>query len=201
MDKRKLHHLWTKFRLLNYRYFAVAFALSGTIAIFALRHNNLEMLRLRQDITIADENGAGVESALQALRQHVYTHMNTDLTSGGAGIRPPIQLSKTYERLVSAERGRVAAINNNVSSDAVAVCEARFPVGQLTGGRVQCVQDYVLQNGVHEQPITKELYQFDFVSPFWAPDLAGWSLAAAAIFFVLFVFRFGLEKWFQKRLR
>jgi hypothetical protein len=60
--------------------------------------------------------------------------------------------------------------------------------GSFYGGpRVACVTQYVDTRTVHEQPIPDDLYKFDFVSPGWSPDLAGWSLLAAGVFFLLFV--------------
>ena len=42
------------------------------------------------------------------------------------------------------------------------------------------------------------LYQFDFVSPRWSPDLAGWSLLAVPLGLASFVFtavdRYGLKR-------
>lgn len=169
--------------------------------ISAARQNNLEMIRLREAVKVADERGTGVEEALQALRKHVYSHMNTDLTSGDNAIRPPIQLVHTYERLARGDDERIAAHNQKVSDDAVKICEGRFPAGQIQA-RAQCVQDYITQNSLKEaqQTVPKELYQYDFVSPIWSPDLAGWSLLAAAVFFVLFVLRLSLELWLKHRL-
>ncbi len=198
MNKRKLHHIWTKLRPVRQSYLVVALIITILVAVTALRQNNLTMIRLRTAVTQADEKGQGTEEALEALRRHVYSHMNSDLTAGGNAIRPPVQLTKTYERLVSVERDRVAAINKKVADDAVAICEQKFPVGQLRDGRVPCVQEYMTKNSVSENKIVaKELYQFDFVSPVWSPDLAGWSLVLSAVLFMLLVLRFSLERWLK----
>lgn len=198
-SKRYLHHLWSKLRPISHWYFLVAAILCAVIAVGALRQNNLRMVELRQAVTVADESGEGVDVALNELREHVYAHMNTDLTSGGNAIYPPIQLKNTYERLTQDERDRVAAINKKVSADAVRICEARYPAGQLRNGRVQCVQKYITENSVQENfdDVPKELYQFAFVSPAWSPDLAGFSLLAAIVFFLFFVLRLGLGLWLK----
>lgn len=200
MNKRKLHHIWVKLRPLRQIYLLIAFILMALVAVTALRQNNLTMIRLREAVIAADEKGEGTEEALEALRQYVYVHMNTDLTTGDNAIRPPIQLTKTYERLVKSERERVASINKKVSDEAVAICEQKFPAGQLRDGRVPCVQEYITNNSAKEQPITKELYQFDFVSPVWSPDLAGWSLVLSAVLFMLLALRFSLELWLKRQL-
>lgn len=200
MNKRKLHHAWVKLRPVKQRYLGIAFIVFCLISVFALRNNNLEMVKLREAVVVADEKGDGVEEALYNLRSHVYGHMNTDLTSGSSGIHPPVQLTNTYERLAGAERERVAAMNKKIADIAVTICEQRFPAGELRNGRVQCVQEYVTTNSVKEKVIPKELYQFDFVSPKWSADLAGFSLVISVVFLVLFVFRYGLEKWVRRNL-
>lgn len=201
MNKRYLHHIWTRIRPVSYWYFLIGFILALLVSVWALRENNLQMIRLREAVITADERGEGVEEALNELRNHVYAHMNTDLSSGGNAIYPPIQLKHTYERLIKAEEDRVTAINKKVNQDAVTVCEQRFPTGRLVDGRVQCVQDYITKNTVTaEETVPKELYQFAFASPAWSPDLAGWSLVIAAVMLLLFLARFGLEKWLQHEL-
>ena len=160
------------------------------------------MVRLRDTVIEADKTGQGLNDALSALREHVYFHMNTDLTSGDNAIYPPIQLQHTYERLTEGEEDRVAAVNQKVSEDAVKVCEKRFGAGQLRDGRVKCVQDYITANSIKvEDEVPKELYQFAFVSPRWSPDLAGFSLVAAVFFLIMFLVRFGLEKWMRHELK
>jgi hypothetical protein len=194
MNKRRLHHLWVRARPIKPRYFLAGFGLSSVVAVWALRQNNLKMIELREAVMEADQTSEGVNEALTALRQQVHSHMNTDLTGGA---HPPVQLPHTYERLVKAEQARVAAINKRVAEDAVTVCERRYGVGQLNQ-RVQCVQDYKSANSVRlSSEVPKELYQFAFVAPRWSPDLAGWSLALAALFLVLFVARLVLEKWLR----
>ena len=117
--------------------------------------------------------------------------MNTDLSSGGLSIKPPIQLKYTYERLVAKEKAKVAATNKNLSSKATAFCEAQYPAGQIRA-RAQCVQEFITTHAVEEKSIPKELYQFDFVSPRWSPDLAGFSLLFSGLFLLLLIIRLGL---------
>ncbi len=202
MNKRKLHHLWTKLRPISHWYFLAAFLISSVTAVTALRNNNLEMVHLRDAVIEADKTGQNLNETLSALREHVYSHMNTDLTSGDNAIYPPIQLQHTYERLTKGEQERVKAVNQRVSKDAVTICEQRFGAGQLRDGRVKCVQDYITANSIKaESEVPKELYQFAFVSPVWSPDLAGLSLVAAIVFLALFLLRFGLQQWMKHELK
>lgn len=176
MHKRILHYYQKRLKPLSGWYLLIATVLLLSIAAFALRQNNLRMLELRSEVFQADEAGEDVEQPLRELRAHVHGHMNTDLTAGDNAIHPPIQLQYKYERLMEAEKERVREANQSVYREAEQICEDRFPAGRLADGRVQCVEQYVLENGRQPREVPKELYQFDFASPRWSPDLAGWSL-------------------------
>jgi len=166
-----------------------------------MRHNNLVMIQLRDKVTQADQQNGDVETALRNLREYVYAHMNTDLASGPNAIHPPIQLKYRYDRLVQAEKDRAANANSQVYTDAQHYCEQLYP-GSFSGGpRVPCIKDYVSSHGTTEQTIPDALYKFDFVSPAWSPDLAGWSMIAMVLFFVLFIVFYILDKWMKSSLR
>src|SRR5262249_4167086 len=117
MNKRYLHHLWTRIRPIKTWYLCAAFILALGVAVTALRNNYISMTGRRQAVTEADEKGGDVEGALQSLRAYTAAHMNTELDTGN-GVYPPIQLKYTYTRLVQAERDRVNAINSQVYTDA-----------------------------------------------------------------------------------
>jgi hypothetical protein len=198
-DKRRLHHLWTRIRPLSPWYFLALSLISSCMFIYAMRQNNLTMISLRDKVFAADEANTDVEQPLRELREYVYAHMNTNLSSG-TNIKPPIQLKYRYDRLVSAEKERVAAINAKIYNDAQVYCEQQNPTGFSGRGRVPCIEDYVSTHGTKEQPILDATYKFDFASPRWAPDLAGWSLVAATVFFILFVVRYALERLIKAEL-
>lgn len=194
-QKRALRHLWKQLKPVPAWAFLVAGVVSGVVSIYALRQNNITMITLRDAVYKADEQDGDVEGALRALREYVYAHMNTNLASGKGAIRPPIQLKQRYEQMIAAEKARAAAINGQVYTEAQVYCERLYP-GSFSGGpRVPCIEDYVSKNGTQEQPVPEDLYKFDFVSPTWSPDLAGWSLLISLTCFALFAIRYGLEKW------
>jgi len=199
MDKRHLHHLWTRIRLFSYWHFLAACIVCALIAVLALRQNNITALRLRDNVVKTDQENGDVEAALRKLRQYVYGHMNTNLATGN-GIYPPIQLKYRYERLVAAEKQRVSDENAKIYNNAQNYCEAQFPKGLSGSGRIPCIQQYIDSHGVKEQTIPDSLYKFDFVSPPWSPDLAGLSIVAAVVFGVLTIARFSLEYWFRHNL-
>jgi len=187
MDNKYLHHTWTKIRPIKTRYLLVTCLVFTLVGVNALRQNNIRMVELRDKVYQADEKGGDVEAALQTLRAHVYAHMNTNLSSGNTSVYPPVQLKYTYERLVDTEQKKLSEANANVYSDAQAHCERLFP-GSFSGGpRIPCIQEYVTTHGTDAtaQKIPDSLYKFDFVSPSWSPDVAGFSVFLAGIFVFL----------------
>lgn len=202
INKRALHHAWTLIRPIKPWYFLAASLVVAVVCIGALRSNYQTMVRLRQAVYAADaqadtQNG-NVEQALQQLRAFVSQHMNTNLATAD-GVYPPIQLVHTYERLVQAEQARANAANSQVYTAAQAQCEARFPGGLSGRSRIPCIEEYVKANGITAKKIPADLYKFDFVSPRWSPDLAGWSMVLATILLALALLRFGAG-WVLKHL-
>ena len=195
MDKKTLHYLWLRIKPIRTWYLFVGFLVAGTLAVVCLRQNYETMVDLRQAVFTADESGADVEQALQNLRTHVNSHMNTSLAGGADGIYPPIHLKGTYDRLVSAEQERVNSVNSKVYTDAQAHCERLYP-GSFSGGpRVPCIEQYVKEHGTSPKTIPDALYKFDFASPTWSPDLAGWLIVASAVLLVLAIIRFLAGRW------
>lgn len=198
MNKKRLHHIWKKFRAVKPWYFLALAIVMTLICIFALRANNEHMATLRQDVYNADKNNGNVEQALKNLQSYVTSHMNTDL-SGPNAPYPPIQLTYTYEHLLQA-KAKDAAGNDELYTEAQKYCEQQDPVDFSGHNRVPCIEQYVQAHGGGSSvgaSIPDALYKFDFVTPVWSPDLAGWSMVIAIISWLLF---FGLviaRRWFK----
>jgi hypothetical protein len=174
------------------------FIAAAIISVFALRHNNQTMVDLRNDVYAADKNNGDVNTALNNLRRYVYGHMNTNLSSGNNNIKPPIQLKYTYQRLYDVQANKIQSANQQLYTDAELYCQS---INSAFFGttRVPCVQNYVVNHGLAAANITipPGLYQFDFVSPTWSPDLAGWSLVITAILLIALIIRFVIS-WFDR---
>lgn len=171
-----------------------------------MRANNFKMVELRQAVYTADKDNGDVETALRKLREQVYGHMNTGLTSGQNAVRPPIQLQYTYQRLVGAQKAAIGSANDNedVYGQAQKYCEKAIPSGFSGSYRLSCIEAYVKQHGLATaQTIPKGLYQFDFISPTWSPDLAGWSLVTTIFLLLaagaLALFRHVLRFWLHRK--
>jgi hypothetical protein len=189
MDKKYLYHLWKQIRPIKTWYLLAAFLVAGLVGAFALRNNNLTMVKLRNDVYQADKDNGDVEASLQALRSYVNSHMNTNLTGGTDAVYPPIQLKYTYQRLQQAELAKANSANSQIYTDAQHTCEQLYP-GSVSGGpRVPCIENYVSQHDTKAKSIPDSIYKFDFVSPNWSPDFAGMSLVIAAFFLALALLR------------
>ncbi|HKR82395.1 MAG TPA: hypothetical protein VJR27_05365 [Candidatus Saccharimonadales bacterium] len=200
MDKRHLHHLWTRIRRVKIWQLFVLFVVSMGVCVFSLRANNLQMVHLRNDVYQADKTGTGVETALQKLRSYVQVHMNTNLTDGTTAVYPPIQLKYTYARLQQAEQQRVASTNAALYPAAQAYCQQQNPTDFSGRNRVPCIEDYVSRYGAKEHVIPDSMYKFSFVSASWSPDLAGWSLVLSVILLVLTLLRIFVGYWSKRHL-
>jgi hypothetical protein len=143
----------------------------------------MNMIKLKQAVYTADKQNGDINTALNNLRKYVYGHMNTNLRTGSTSTEPPIQLVNQFNRDVDAERQRIANLGSadKVYVDAQTICEkAGVPITE----RAACIQDYVTKNGKGIPQLNlpaKEVYTFDFASPIWSPDIAGFSLIISVL--------------------
>jgi hypothetical protein len=188
MNKRSLHHLWTRIRPIKTWYLFALCLVCTAICVFALRDNYTTMVTLRSAVFAADRDNGDVVGALNKLRSYVNGHMNTNLATGT--VYPPIQLTHTYNRLQQAERDRANQANAKIYTDAQHHCERLHP-GSVSGGpRVPCIEQYVKDNGTTVKKIPDAAYKFNFATPRWSPDVAGWTMALAGLFGILGILRF-----------
>ena len=197
MYRRYFHHLWARIRPVKTWYFVTVALILALICAVSLRANYQHMVTLRQAVYTADQQNGNVEQSLQTLRAYVGAHMNTTLASAD-GVYPPIQLKYTYERLQQTEKARADQVNSAVYTDAQHHCEALYPSSFSGGPRVPCIEQYVKDHGTSPKSIPTAMYKFDFATPTWSPDLAGWSFVFTLIFGVLAVVRFVLGMIFKK---
>ena len=157
----------------------VAVFSNAALSAYALRSNNLKMLTLREEVLSKDKSGEGLASALDNLRSFVNTHMHTELPTNSTAKGLPIQLTYSYQRAKEAEAKRVADLNAIVAREAQDYCQKAYPAGHFSDGigRIGCIEQYTSSHGVKENEVSEEQYKYNFVSPWWSPDLAGWSIA------------------------
>lgn len=158
----------------------------------------MHMVELRQAVYKADEHNTDVAGALQNLQAYVTTHMNTNLNSGATTVYPPIQLKYTYERLLAQGQGSLNG--EQLYAEAQRQCEAQNSADFSGRNRVPCIEQYVQTHGGGAQmaQVPDALYKFDFVSPKWSPDLAGWSLVVAVLSWLLFIVTWIANRWLKR---
>lgn len=166
--------------------FASMSAVSGGLFVLGMIRNGNGAVARYESLQAADQAGGDVEAALNDLRTFIYSHMNTEIGSP-TGIYPPIQLKGTYDRLLAAEEQRVKDTNDQLYTQAQEYCEATGNQGFSGRNRLDCINGYIDQNGAKVKTIEDSLYKYDFVSPRWSPDLAGFSLIALVLFAFLTV--------------
>ncbi|HXR50098.1 MAG TPA: hypothetical protein VN778_03685, partial [Verrucomicrobiae bacterium] len=132
------------------------------------------------------------------LQAYVTTHMNTNLSAGQGAVYPPIQLKYTYDRLVQAESDAAAASNTQLYTQAQNYCQTQIPTGFSGRGRVPCIEQYVQSHDTSLPTIPDALYKFDFVSPVWSPDFAGWSLLFAIFTWVALIVVMVARFWLKR---
>lgn len=200
MNKRHLHHLWTRVRWIRPWYFLVVALISTVVCVYALRANNQHMIVLRDAVYAADKNNTDVQKPLKALQAYVTSHMNTNLNTGRTSVYPPIQLEYTYERLVQVRQQ--SQTNTDLYSQAQAYCEALNHTDFSGHNRIPCIEQYVQSHTSQPLPsIPDALYKFSFATPRWSPDPAGWSMAIAILSGLLFVITFVASRLIRKTAR
>ena len=173
--------------LLRIAVFGVVTVFFVTLSILGLISNS-NGAKKRYDALIAvDQAGGDVETSLKELRTFIYSHMNTQIGSE-LGVKPPIQLKGTYERLVALEEEKALKSNDALYAEAQAYCESTQPSGFSGRNRLDCITTYIDTHGVKVEPkvIEDDFYKFDFVPPRWSPDVAGFSILLASVFGVVF---------------
>lgn len=154
------------------------------------------MAELRSAVYAADRDNGDVQGTLTALQRFVTSHMNTDLSGGSDNaVYPPIQLKYTYERLQEAESKKS---NEPVYREAQAHCERLNPTDFSGRNRVPCIQEYVQSHGVQQKIIPDALYKYDFVSPTWSPDMAGFGVLGAGLFALLGAVTWAIGRWLRR---
>ncbi len=181
MYNNVLRSIWPMLRKVQPWWFLIAALVCSVFAVYQLRANNLEMIQLRTAVYEADKNDGDVQKELTELQRYVTRHMNTNLSGGQNAVYPPIQLKYTYER-IKTEKLKGAS-NEQVYVDAQVFCEQRDPQNFSGRSRVPCIEEYVKANGAGSTAVPDSLYKFDFRSPKWSPDAAGFGILATVASF------------------
>jgi predicted small secreted protein len=201
MDKRKLHHLLTLLHKIHYSILIGLAIVFAVISVLSLRSNNQQMVILRAAVFTADKNNGDIEGSLKKLRKYVFAHMNTNLSSGFSAVKPPIQLKYHYDRLLENAKNEYSSTNAAMLNKAEQICIEQYPGSVFSQPRLQCAKAYAAEHPVSLKSIPEDQYKFDFASPPWTTDLAGWSMILSVTFLLLFVIRYVSEQTIRHELK
>lgn len=198
--KRRLHHVVRITRGLKLWQLLVVLGLMLFVAATLLRLNNLGMVQLRDQVATVDKTAdpAKISKALFDLQTYVNGHMNTSLDKG-------IYLQDSYNRAEEAALATAGNATTNPQSaiyeQAAAECKALFKggVASYQHDYLPCVMAKIssiapgVDTGTVVQLPKAEFYHYNFISPVWSPDFAGFSVLLTGVIILLVVARLGLN--------
>lgn len=163
----------------------------GFVAATFLRLNSIGMVQRRDAVISADKAGDQntIIQRLYDLQQYVSSHMNTDLGKG-------VYLEQSYNRaLQSWQQNQYgdANPNGNIYKKAQEVCAPQFHY--YSYAYLQCTTNELAKYPAAKDPASdtskprQETYIYNFVSPIWTPDFAGWSVVAFLVILLLIIVR------------
>lgn len=176
-DKRRVKRNIKRLERIKTWQLVILLILVGFIAATFLRLNNIGMVERRTAVITADKNGneTAILNNLYALQRHSASHMNANTG--------PIYLEGSYKRQVEKlveQAKQSSTVDRSIIERADAACRAQFP--GYSQAYVQCNASEQAKYGSTAQAQqtvvfpNPELYRHDYISPFWSPDFAGWSL-------------------------
>lgn len=168
----------------------ILLVLMSFVAATFLRLNNIGMVQRRTAVLAADEAGDSeiIQNRLYDLQRYVSDHMNTDLDKG-------VYLETSYKKAVQAAYETASNDNNpngNIYKKAQQVCAPQFTHWSME--YIRCTTGELAKYpaasnlvGAIKLP-NVNTYKYDFVSPLWSADFAGWSvLICVVILLMIFV--------------
>lgn len=195
VDKGKLHHWYQKARRIKTWQLVIVILLFSMLSVYLLRQNNLGMISRREAVVSADQKDGNIDLALKNLRTYMMHHMNTRMNQ-------PIELQYSYNRdvqnLMNAAANSGSAANADVYHQAQQECVNNdIPV------YAQCVISKTESVG-GTNPVTQiqypsvALFSYQFYSPVWSPDLAGFTVLITLLLVVCLVIRI-IGLWLVRR--
>ncbi len=196
MNQRRLHTIYKLITQVKTWQLCVLLVIGVVLSLSFLRLNNLGMDARRTVVQQADKKADkdATRLALVELQRYVSSHMNTSLGPNG------FYLEHQYNRdKQSALNSATLDSNPNsaVYQQASIECRNRFQggVSSFRNDYVACVAERVktlspsddLTSGLKLPKA--ESYRYDFASPKWSPDLAGFSVLFCLIVTSVIVIR------------
>lgn len=189
VDKRRVRKSLKQIQRIKTWQLVVLLILNVFVSATLLRLNNVGMLQRREAVHAADKQGSpeDTRARLYDLQRYAAAHMNA---STGR-----VYLQDKYNR--DAQAAIAAATNSSIQgqtvyNDAEAVCKPQYH-GWSTA-YMQCFLAELEKNPTSEKlpdPVmpVPELYRYEFLSPVWSPDFAGWSVVLLCVIVLMIIAR------------
>lgn len=189
-DKRQVRKGIRQLQYLKTWQLVIVLILVGFIAATFLRLNNIGMVQRREAVAQADKAGdrTAIQARLYDLQRYVSSHMNTQM----GDIYLEHQYKRDTESAISIASG-ASASSGNIYKQAQDVCAPKF--SGYSQAYLQCTLDYLSQFTQDKDPVTNanlpkaDVYRYNFVSPLWSPDFAGFSVLACVLILLLIIAR------------
>lgn len=192
MNKKQIRTTLKKISMLKTWQLIILLILVLFIAATALRLNNVGMDQRREGVYSADEAGDEdiIHQRLLSLREYSSSHMNANT---GAFVLKN-QYDRDSQRALADAQNKSEeseSPNGNIYKKAAEVCDPQF--SGYSQAYMQCFMNelnkYPESGAVSDSVVlpTAELYQYDFASPIWTPDIAGWTVLLAIIISVVII--------------
>lgn len=155
-----------------------------------LRLNNIGMIERRNAVAAADASGSPdtIHDRLYDLQRYASAHMNA---SPGE-----IYLTELYKRDAQAaikKSGNTNAPNQDAHKKAATVCDKQF--SYYSSAYVQCFVSELNKYPGASQSVSQvslpktDLYRYEFYSPAWSPDFAGFSILISLLIVLVIIGR------------
>jgi len=189
VDKKQVRQNLGRLQRVKTWQLIILLILASFVSATFLRLNNIGMVDRREAVYTADNAGDDkiIQSRLYDLQRYVSAHMNTDMDKG-------VFLIATYNRekqklIADASTGP----SGNIYKKAQDVCAPRFT--SWSPAYVQCTVNELakypagddLNKSVYLSPGP---YLYNYASPLWSPDFAGWSLVICVVILIMIIARF-----------
>lgn len=190
MDKRSVKRSIKQLQVIKTWQLIILLILALFITATFLRMNNVGMIERRKAVASADKSGDidQIQQRLYDIQRYSAAHMNAD--TGIMYLQG--QYNRDVQRQAEAASTSGSAKALEIRREAEEVCKPQF-----NGWSPAYVQCYVNELNKHPAdeistqlaPPSSALYRYNFVSPVWSPDFAGFSLLTSLLIAVVIIVR------------
>ena len=190
MDKRNVRRSIKQLQVIKTWQLIILLILALFITATFLRMNNVGMIERRKAVASADKSGDidQIQQRLYDIQRYSAAHMNAD--TGVMYLQG--QYNRDVQRQAEAASTSGSAKALEIRREAEEVCKPQF-----NGWSPAYVQCYVNELNKHPAdeistqlaPPSSALYRYNFVSPVWSPDFAGFSLLVSLLIAVVIIVR------------